>query len=216
MEGRDLSSTKHVLALEDDSRLHPLIRSILSEEEVTVQFCTQIETARAMLRAQRFDALLVDLGLPDGSGITFIEELHRQQPEVPCLVLTGAVARDTVMSALRAGACGYLLKEDLIERLPFALHSVLEGGMPMSVAAAGYLLEHLRRGAPISPLSAPPTERERELLALLARGLTYEQSASALGVSVNTVRSHIRAIYDKLQAANKAEAVMLALQEGWI
>lgn len=211
-----MSPTKHVLALEDDRRLHPVIRSVLSEVGTTVQFCTQLEAARALVRAQRFDALLVDLGLPDGSGITFIEEWHRQRPEVPCLVLTGAVARDTVMSALRAGACGYLLKEDLIERLPFALHSVLEGGMPMSVAAAGYLLEHLRRGAPTPQLSVPPTERERELLALLARGLTYEQSAAALGVSVNTVRSHIRAVYDKLQASNKAEAVMLALQEGWI
>ncbi len=205
-----------ILVLEDDQRLHAIIQEILSGEDYALHFCTQLEEARATLCQERFAAVLVDLGLPDGSGLTLIEEVHARLPETPFLVLTGAVGRETVVSALRAGACGYLLKEDLIERLPAALRSILEGGMPMSVAAARYLLGHLRGGLRGNSIAKAPTERERELLALLARGLTYEQSALALDISVNTVRSHIRSVYEKLQAANKAEAVMLALQEGWI
>lgn len=119
------------------------------------------------------------------------------------------------MGALRTGACGYLLKEDLASRLPVALKEMLAGGMPISPAAAAYVLERFRQEAP-TRLSPPPTNREREPLNLLARGLTYAQIAQAQGVSINTVRTHVSSAYGKLQAANMAEAVMLALQEGWI
>lgn len=201
-----------VLVVEDDVRMHELIREILLNEGYSLHFAASIEEARAGLRRDSFKTLLVDLGLPDGSGIELIREVGGL---TRCLVITSASTRAHVLGALRAGACGYLLKEDLVSRLPVALKEMLAGGMPISPAAAVYVLERFRKEAPTGQ-SQPPTPKERETLGLLARGLTYAQIATALGVSINTVRSHVSAAYGKLQAANMAEAVMLALQEGWI
>lgn len=210
-------SGARVLVVEDDARLHEMVEELLRGEGYRLSFAATAAQARAHLHAGAFDVLLVDLGLPDANGIDLIREVHRGEAgqNARCLVMTSASTRWQVLAALRAGACGYLVKEDLALRLAGALRDVLAGGMPMSAAAAAYVLERLRQDAP-SGLSPSPTPRERETLALLARGLTYAQIGEVQGVSINTVRSHVSAAYAKLQAANKAEAVMLALQEGWI
>jgi DNA-binding NarL/FixJ family response regulator len=114
-----------------------------------------------------------------------------------------------------------VLKEDLGKRLPSALAEALGGGVPMSPVAARAVLS-LVRGAP-APAPRPATSgesdlspREREVVQQLGRGLTYEQVAITLGVSINTVRTHVRTVYEKLGAASKTEAVMLALQRGLV
>lgn len=201
-----------VLVVEDDVRLHGVIREILQGEAYSLGFVTSVEQARAMLRSESFSSLLVDLGLPDGSGIDLIREASAS---ARCLVVTSAATRAHVLGALRAGACGYLLKDELAERLVIALREMLAGGMPISPEAAAFVLERFRAEAP-SAEARPPTPKERETLQLLARGFTYAQIAASLGVSINTVRSHVSSAYGKLQASNMAEAVMLALREGWI
>lgn len=216
-----------ILIVEDDARLHEPIRAILKERPFTLSIVSTYESACDAILASRFDAFIVDLGLPDGDGVRLIEAARHSQPHAPSLVLTSTVLRRTVLAALRAGACGYIAKIDLVSKLPAALDEVLNGGMPMSSSAARYLLEHLQAEPERGPYSESPAERaplqspllsprERELLVLIAKGLTYRECGALLGVSINTVRTHIRSIYEKLHASNKAEAVMLAMKEGWI
>lgn len=208
------NSSRKILVVEDEPRLHTIVAESLAERDLELSFVQTFSDAIQSMSERSFDAFLVDLGLPDGDGVRLIAEAQRLQPDAPSLVLTSTVIRRTVLEALRAGASGYLSKSDLLEKLPSALDEVLSGGMPISISAARYVLEHLQRRE--SPSHGELTPRERELLQLLARGLTYKECGKLLGVSINTVRTHIRAIYEKLHAANKAEAVMLAMKEGWI
>lgn len=201
-----------VLVVEDDVRLHGIIEELIQPQVRRLVFTRTIAEARRALRAERFALALVDLSLPDGAGAELIAECGRQ---TRCLVITTASTREAVLGALRAGAWGYLVKEDLVERLPIAVSEVRLGGMPVSPAAATFVLERFRLAPPVDPTRAP-TPKERETLSFLARGLTYAQIADARGVSINTVRSHVSSAYEKLQASNMAEAVMIALREGWI
>jgi DNA-binding NarL/FixJ family response regulator len=206
-------SAIRVLVVEDDLRLHQVLSALLGDGfELT--FATSAAVAFAKL-GEAPDVILVDLGLPDADGIGVIAEAQQRMPGAPVIVITVASTRERVLAALHAGACGYLLKEDLGTRLAFAIREVRAGGMPMSAPAAAFVLEQFRR-TPAPSQARAPTQREREILTLLARGLTYSEAGAALGVSINTVRAHVRTAYEKLQAGNKAEAVMLALREGWI
>lgn len=208
-----MSAAPRILVVEDDRRLQETLSQVLSS--VRFAFASTAHDALEQVRAEPFELILVDLGLPDLDGVLLLDQLHRLDPRRPLLVLTSASTRERVLAALRAGACGYLLKEELGARLEDAIHEALAGGMPMSAAAAQYVLEQLRGELP-PPGAKALSERERELLQLFARGLTYGQVAEQLGVSINTVRTHVRGTYEKLHAANKAEAVMIALREGWI
>lgn len=203
-----------ILIVEDEPRLHPILAETLMDRRLDLHFVRTFSDAMNRLKERSFAALLVDLGLPDGDGIRLIAEAKRLQPAAPSLVLTSTVIRRTVLEALRAGASGYLSKSDLLEKLPAAIEEVLSGGMPISISAARYVLEHHQRRE--LPAGGELTSRETELLQLFARGLTYKECGELLGISINTVRTHVRAIYEKLHAANKAEAVMLAMNEGWI
>lgn len=172
-----------------------------------------VAEARDALAGVRPDLVICDLGLPDGDGVDLIAEIVRQRPELPVLVLTVASSEARILAALRVGACGYLLKEDLGSRLVTAIGEALAGGVPMSRAVARVVLSQVRgRGAPGPAL----TPRELSIVEMLSRGHSYEDVATGLGISVNTVRSHVRSLYDKLEVSSKTEAVMEALRRGFI
>lgn len=210
-----------VLVIEDDVRLHDPLRRILGAVGYVPDI---VATAAAGLR--RLDepgpapgVVLVDLGLPDRDGVDVIRELGTRAPGLPVLVLTVVDTPERILQALRAGACGYLLKESLGSRLGPAIDEVLDGGAPLSPAAARVVVAALRKGgmpAPAKPREpsaaqrTPLTARESEVLDLLARGLTYAQAADVLGISINTVRVYVRHIYEKLDVTTKVEAAMVA------
>jgi DNA-binding NarL/FixJ family response regulator len=177
--------------------------------------------ALACLESVNPRLVLVDLGLPDLDGVELIAQIVARRPEIPCLVLTVASTEERIRAALRAGARGYLFKEDLGRRLVVALDEAIHGGVPLSKAVAELLLAQLRAGdgaalaagdAPRGPL----TTREHQVLERLARSFTYEETAADLGVSINTVRSYVRAIYDKLDVSTRTEAVIAALDRGFL
>jgi DNA-binding NarL/FixJ family response regulator len=161
--------------------------------------------------------VLLDVGLPDGSGLTFIEEVHATHKAMVLMVTTFG-DRETVVAALRAGAEGYLLKDSNGATILAGIEATLAGGAPISPAAAVYLLDSLR--APVAEAVAPEpaasflTVREVELLKLFAKGASYKEAARELDISPLTVGNHVKSIYRKLAVNSRGEAVYSAMRSG--
>ncbi len=209
-----------VLFVEDDARYQRSIAALLPPSELEVTFASSGKEALRLLPSVKPDVCVVDLGLPDMAGDELIRELTLLRPGLPIVVLSIASSEAKIIGALRAGAAGYLLKEDAARLLTRAIDEALLGGAPMSASVAQMVLSELRAvGSPKAPVAGagderPLTRREVEIVEYLARGLSYENVGTALGISANTVRAHIRSIYDKLVVASKTEAVMAALRLG--
>ncbi len=159
--------------------------------------------------------LLVDLQLPDGSGIELIRAAQRLAPQAEAMVISVFGDEAHVVSALEAGATGYLLKDASADEIATAITRLLAGESPISSAIARHLLRRFR-AAPASAdaVASPLTPREGEVLQLIAKGLSYQRIADALGMSPNTVTSHIKQIYRKLAVNSRGEAVFEAQQLG--
>lgn len=171
-----------------------------------------------------WDLVLMDVELPRVSGIEATRRLRELAPEIPVVVLTVFESPEVILEAIAAGASGYVLKKTNARDLATLLRSVAEGGAPMSPSVAAKVLEFVRRGA--AAASAVPdanrpsrldlTEREADVLRRLAEGRTYAKAAEDLGVTESTVRTHVRAIYRKLQVHSVAAAVRKAVQSGLV
>jgi DNA-binding NarL/FixJ family response regulator len=210
-----VSAPQRVLVVEDDRRLRALIPGLMGGHGLVVTCVGSARDALASLDAVDPDVVVVDLGLPDMDGVDLIEILRARRPATPVVVLTIASSEARIMAALRKGACGYLFKEDLGRRLAPAIADAFDGGAPMSPAVAQLVLAQVRAPRALRPSSdATLTPREQEVIEHIARGLTYDEVAVSLGVTVNTVRTHIRVLYGKLDVTTKTEAVMAALRLG--
>jgi DNA-binding NarL/FixJ family response regulator len=182
--------------------------------------CTQrfgsIEDALDALGRDLPDVVLVDIGLPGVSGIEGIRLLRERYPGLPMLMLTVYNDDERIFAAMCAGACGYLLKKTPKARILECIVEVLDGGAPMSPEVARHVVELFRRIRPPQGAGYHLTRQELRLLALLGEGHYYKTAADELGISINTVSSHMRHIYEKLQVHSKSEAVAKALRQGLI
>ena len=181
-----------------------------------------IARARDMMVRKQPDLFLVDVGLPDGSGIDFIDFVKKQR-DCKVLMITSFGDRETVVSALEAGADGYLLKDSTPTTILDGIAATLDGGAPISPAAAAYLLERLQGSKPAvnghataedDGDTAALTAREVELLQVFAKGMSYKEAARALDISPLTVGNHVKSIYRKLAVHSRGEAVYTALRSG--
>jgi DNA-binding NarL/FixJ family response regulator len=198
----------------------------------------------ALLAGQPPDVLLVDLGLPDVSGIELIRYAAQHLPDCDVLVVTMFADDEHVIGSIEAGAAGYLLKDAHAERVAQAIHEVRAGGSPISPSIARRVLARFRvapagpegaqagtvpnpsnpsklaAGSPTAPGPAsgadtsPLTDRETEILRLVAKGLSFEVVSSLLGISPHTVVTHVKKIYRKLAVNSRGEAVYEASQMG--
>ena len=210
--------TKRIAIVDDD----PIVREHLIEIISTAADLDLAGVAPTVARARELlalgpDLFLVDIGLPDGSGLDFVPEI-KAGCEAKALVLTSFGDRETVVSAIRAGADGYLLKDSDPAIVLDGIRVTLGGGAPISAAAAVYLLERLRHSdALVEPAVQEDnglTPREVELLQLFARGGSYKESARLLGISPLTVGNHVKSIYRKLAVHSRGEAVYEAVKTG--
>lgn len=156
-----------------------------------------------------FRLALVDIGLPDRSGIDVIRALSTSQPNVPVLVVSIMSTEETVLAAIKAGARGYLLKDDSASTIRDAIAQVLSDQHPISPTLARYLFR-LAKSQPENSNTPPLTMRELSVVKALSQGMTYPQIAEALNLSISTVRTHIQKIYRKLNARTGSEAVAAA------
>ncbi|WP_326541641.1 response regulator transcription factor [Pseudorhodoferax sp.] len=165
------------------------------------------------------DVYLVDLGLPDRDGRDFIRWLVRHQPPALAMVVTVFGDEEHVLSSLEAGAMGYLLKDSPGTEIAQRIVELSEGGSPISPSVARSVIRHFARaGAQPQPVGGdnPLSKRELEVLRLIEKGMTYDEVGEVLSITWNTVTTHLRRVYHKLQVGSRGEAVYEARQRGLI
>lgn len=160
------------------------------------------------------DLVLSDIGLPGMDGINGIRLLKERHPDLNILMLTVYDDNERIFDALCAGACGYLLKKTPWPKLIEALKEAVEGGSPMSPEVARRVITLFREIKPPKQADHELTPHETRLLRMLVEGHSYKTAAVQLNVSVNTIKFHLRHIYEKLQVHTKSEAVAKALRHG--
>lgn len=174
-------------------------------------------------RIPPWDLVLMDLELPGMNGIEGTRRIKAHLPMVPVVVLTVFEEPPTVLEAICAGADGYLLKRTPPGALLEQLRSVVAGCAPLSAGVARTVLDLLRQsggewkgGTGLGPSRLDLTDREQEVLRCMVQGMAYKQVARHLDISIDTVRSHVRSVYSKLQVHSVAQAVSRAIREGLV
>jgi DNA-binding NarL/FixJ family response regulator len=210
-----------VLVEDDENTRGRLARAVEAHPSLALAGAAgSVAEARALLASAHPAVLLVDLGLPDGSGIDLIREARRTNPEALAMVITVFGDESHVVAAIEAGAMGYLLKDQSPEQIGDSILEILAGGSPISPPIARHLLRRFRdvpAGAGIATEHLPRlSEREHEVLSLIVKGFSYAEIAGLLGVSGHTVTTHVRSIYRKLEVHSRGEAVYEALQLGLV
>jgi DNA-binding NarL/FixJ family response regulator len=182
---------------------------------IAVTTAYSLQEARTRLaEAAMPDIALIDLGLPDGSGVEMIEYIHRRSPATLCIVASIYDDDSHVFPALRAGARGYLLKDQPVAAIVAALQGIASGQPPLSPAIARRMLAFFQ---PAQSLPDPSlTERETEVLRLIAKGMTQAETARLLGISQHTVAGYVKELYRKLNVSSRAEAALLARDMGLV
>jgi DNA-binding NarL/FixJ family response regulator len=205
---------KSVLVVEDDvGTARSFAYSISGVPSLSlVAMVHTVAEAKAFLAANPVDVCLVDLGLPDGSGLEVIQFAAGLPSPVHILVCTVFGDEKNVIASIEAGATGYILKDALTSNVASDIETLLAGGSALSPVVAKMLLMRLR--APNTQLRGLPTSeqvhlspREHEVLSLIARGCTYAEVAHALGISDETVSVHLRNTYKKLSVHSRTEAI---------
>jgi len=165
------------------------------------------EAALAALPALSADAVLMDISLPGGmNGIECVRRLKRQAPGVHVVMVTAFDDADSIFESLKAGATGYVLKRAPVSQILSAVREACSGGAPMSGSIARQVVQFFNRRAQAREVDAL-TERELAVLTALSKGQQYKEIADTLAISINTVRKHIKSIYEKLQVNSRGDAV---------
>lgn len=218
---------RRVLVVEDQVVMREAVTRVLGAAHLTTVvgvFGTVRATLDALRKGLEAEVALIDLGLPDGSGVDLIRAIRASQPAMIVVAFTALDDGETVFQALRAGARGYLLKSTGPTRLLNALDEALAGGAPMSPSVARRVVEAFQQdGQDLEDevqLSkerasvARLTSREREVLLFVAKGMSYPEIARLLGVALGTVQGYVREVYAKLEVTSKAEAAVIATRLG--
>jgi NarL family two-component system response regulator LiaR len=174
------------------------------------------EEAVAMARRLEPDVVLMDLLMPVMDGIEATREIRRQLPEVEVLALTSVLEDASVTGAIRAGAIGYLLKTTDADELREAIRAAAAGQVRLAPEAAARLMREVRSPESPETLIEPLTERETEVLTLLARGKANKQIARELFVAVSTVKTHVNNLYRKLNISSRTQAALYAARIGLV
>jgi NarL family two-component system response regulator LiaR len=199
---------------------HPVVRqglaamfSNIPELELVGMAKDGVEAVE-MTRALKPDVILLDLVMPRKDGVQAIVEIKRDDPDARILVVTSFADDDKVLPAIKSGALGYLLKDAPPENLIQAIHDVYQGVTSLHPTIARKLIQEISQPPKLPPTEKPLTDREAAVLKLIARGLTNQQIAESLVISVRTVRFHVSNILGKLHLANRTQAALYAIQEG--
>ncbi len=222
MISADSKKPIRIVIVEDDMAARDMLVSALQADpdyRVVAEFA-EGKSAVAAIPQLAPDMVLVDLGLPDVSGIDVIHKLKMAGADCDVLVVTTFGDERTVMSALDAGADGYLLKGTTLEELRRDIHSLRNGGSPLSPMVARQLLNRVQSKTtdtiPEAVGGASLTKREHDILEMIAKGFSYTETSQICGIAAATVHSHLKSIYRKLEVHSKTEAVYEARRRSLI
>ena len=215
MNSMSEEQTIRILIVEDERHLRDGLETLVNFTpgfKCSGAFRTMEE---ALYRVERDvpDVVLTDIGLPGMSGIEGIKKLKELHPELLILVLTVYDDNEKIFDALCAGACGYLLKRTEPSELLKSLREAVTGGAPMSPEVAAKVIKIFREFRPPEKADYNLTPHEIRLLKMLTEGYNYVSAAEKLGISYNTIKFHVRNIYDKLQVHSQSEALAIAMRD---
>jgi DNA-binding NarL/FixJ family response regulator len=203
-----------ILIYEDNVLLRESLTNLLAltgEYQVLASFpdCTDVVNQVKLLNP---DVILMDIDLPGINGIEAVQLIRKFDPQVQIIMLTVFDDNSHVFDAMYAGANGYLLKKYISDKLLHSIQEVLQGGAPMSPSIARLIISSLQQPV-VAAKDYQLTNREKEILQLLSSGNSFKMIAAELCISLDTVRTHIKHIYDKLHVRSQIEAVSKAIQE---
>ena len=207
----------HVLIADDHAVVREGLRTLINIEpdmEVIGEAADGCEAVQQVLELNP-DVILLDMVMPRQNGLAAIATIKEKQPDAKILVLTSFADDDKVFPAIKAGAIGYLLKNSSPQRLLRAIRDVYQGEPSMSPDIAKKLMLEMQRPAKLPPTVEPLTEREVDVLRLITQGSTNQEIATKLVIGEGTVRTHVSNILTKLHLANRTQAALYALREGF-
>lgn len=205
-----------ILISDDHAIVREGLRTLIGTEpgmEVVGEAIDGVEAVQQACALQP-DVILLDIVMPRMGGLEAIKEIKRKCPEAHILVLTSFSEAEKVFPAIKAGAIGYLLKNTTPERLLNAIRDVHQGKPSMSSDIAKKLMSELQRASDLPPTDEPLTQREMDVLRLVAQGLSNQEISERLVIGEGTVRTHVSNILAKLHLANRTQAALYALREG--
>lgn len=207
----------HVLIADDHAVVRDGLAAIIASDPGLKMAGQAVNGAQAvdLARALRPDVILLDLIMPVKDGLSAIADIRRDNPAARILVLTGYVEDDKIFPAIKAGALGYMLKDAPREQLLQAIHNVAAGRVSLHPHIALKVMQELQQPSDLPPTAEPLTPRELETISLIARGLSNQQIAAELNVHERTVVKYVGSILEKLHLANRTQAALYALRQGW-
>ncbi|NIR51695.1 response regulator transcription factor [candidate division KSB1 bacterium] len=205
----------YVAIVDDDDKVRDSISWLIDSTEGFKCVGAYDSCAEAMKAVEDDlpDVVLMDIEMPDQSGIECVENLKAEYPDLKVLMLTNYSDDDRIFDSLRAGAVGYLLKNSSVTKLCESIEEAYNGGAPMSSEVAKKVLAYFHSQKKETKYTAKLSERELEVLKALTEGLTDKAIADKLFISIPTVRFHLKNIYAKLHVNSRSEAVVKAMQE---
>jgi DNA-binding NarL/FixJ family response regulator len=227
MLNEGISSPVKILLLEDQPTTQKILSEVIASERdfELAAVLDSVADGLRWLEASEPDVLLVDLKLKDGLGIEVIQACAKRYPDCSIMVLTVSLDEEDVNACIQAGALGYLVKEDGLHGVGKAIRDLVLGGSPISPFVMRRLLFESSKAKRVAVAANPGngdgkdiefTKRELAVLALIAQGLTYEETAKRLCISVLTVQNYIKRLYRKLSVNSRGQAVFEAQRRGFL
>jgi DNA-binding NarL/FixJ family response regulator len=207
---------KRALVVEDIAETARWLAGIIGEAfpGCTVTEARNLREALHCIGGAPFDLALIDIGLPDGSGLDAVRALRARDAQVMVVVATVMGDDGSIVTALSAGANGYLLKDSPSELFIAQLRQLHSGNPALSPSVARRIMSHFASTAYVADAEADLTPREAEVLSLIARGLRNAEVAAALGLTLHTVAGYVKSVYAKLGISSRAEAAQRAIRMG--
>jgi DNA-binding NarL/FixJ family response regulator len=203
-----------VAIVEDDEGIRTSLANLI-RRDATLRLAGEYSDAESALQGIPLhppQVVLMDINLPGINGVECVRQLKTTQPEIQFLMLTVYEDSDSLFNSLKAGASGYLLKRTASARLLEAVHDVHSGGSPMTPQLARRVVQFFARVPESNSAVARLTPGEREFLEQLANGYAYKEIAERMKISIDTVRSYVRTVYEKLHVHSRTEAVVKYLK----
>lgn len=203
-----------IVIVEDDAEIRSTLADVLSRRRDLELLSTFANAESAFEEIPKLapDVVLMDINLGKMSGLECIERLRPKMPQTQFIMLTVYEDSERIFQALTVGATGYLVKRTPPQQIIQAIHEVYQGGSPMTPQIARRVVQHFRRAPEASSELEKLSPREKEILEQLAKGFLYKEIVDNLGISLDTVRTYIRGIYNKLHVHSRTEAVLKFLK----
>src|SRR5882757_4018142 len=207
-----------ILLYDDHEALRQSMETLIREDPdmQMIASLSNAETVETDVRELKPDVVLMDIDMPAVNGVSAVKRIRQVDASLPIIMLTVFDDNENIFNAVCAGASGYILKRHATEEIPAAIRNVLSGGAPMTGTVARKVLQMVPPAKGPAQEKTGLTERELQILQLLVRGFSYKMIAAEIGISVDTVRFHIKKIYDKLHVHSAPEAVSKALRDNLI